>query len=204
MFDIPDNLMHRRTPPTPRPTVDLPRLGPTVQRLRTERGMTLDDLSRVAGVSKSMLSEIERDKANPTIAVAWRLANALDIGLDRLLVKGERTIDQITVSGPHEIPSLAGQGDDYTLRILGPIDLAGRFEWYELVLKAGGALVSAAHEPGTREHLTLMRGSLSVTAGATTRKLRVGDTARYFADQAHAIRNDGRHEAAALLVVIHP
>lgn len=181
-----------------------PRLGETVQRLRTDRGMTLDDLSRVAGVSKSMLSEIERDKANPTIAVAWRLANALGIGLDRLLVKGERSLEQVSVSGPHETPTLAGQSDDYVLRILGPIELAGRFEWYELTLKPGGALVSTAHEPGTREHLTSIRGSIDVTAGSRTRSLRPGDTARYFADQAHAIRNPGRIRATALLVVVHP
>lgn len=61
-----------------------PRVGEQIQRLRNERKLTLDDLSRAAGVSKSMLSEIERDKANPTIAVAWRLTNALGITLDEL------------------------------------------------------------------------------------------------------------------------
>jgi XRE family transcriptional regulator, regulator of sulfur utilization len=181
-----------------------PRLGQTVQQLRTERGMTLDALSRVAGVSKSMLSDIERDKANPTIAVAWRLANALDIGLDRLLVGGQRTLEQVSVAGPHETPSLAGQNDAYVLRILGPIELAGRFEWYELALKPGGALVSSAHEPGTREHLTVIRGTIDVTAGDTTRTLKAGDTGRYFADREHAVRNNSKHEAIALMVVIHP
>ena len=58
-------------PPAP------PEVGATLQRMRLERGLTLEDLSRTAGVSKSMLSQIEREKANPTIAVAWRLANAL-------------------------------------------------------------------------------------------------------------------------------
>jgi transcriptional regulator with XRE-family HTH domain len=180
-----------------------PRLGETVQRLRTERSLTLDALSRIAGISKSMLSEIERDRANPTIAVAWRLANALGIGLDQLLTNGQRTLDQVAVTGPHEAPSLAGQGDEYVLRILNPIELAGRFEWYEIAVRAGGALVSSAHEPGTREHLTVLRGTIEITAGGTTRKLRPGDTARYFADQAHAIRNPGKQEASALLVVVH-
>ncbi len=181
-----------------------PRLGATVQRLRTERNLTLDQFSRIAGVSKSMLSEIERDKANPTIAVAWRLANALDIGLDRLLTKGERTLEQISVSGPHETPSLVNPNAKYSLRILGPIELGGRFEWYELVFNVGGALVSRAHEPGTREHLTVQRGTIELTAGDTTRVLKPGDTARYFADQAHAIRNSGRTDASAVLVVVHP
>jgi XRE family transcriptional regulator, regulator of sulfur utilization len=180
-----------------------PRLGAIVQGLRAERNLTLDKLSQIAGVSKSMLSEIERDKANPTIAVAWRLANALDIGLDRLLTKGQRTLEKISVSGSHETPSLINQDDKYSLRILGPMELGGRFEWYEIVLDSGGAIVSKAHDPGTKEHLTLLRGSVEVTAGDTRRLLRPGDTARYFADQPHAIRNVGKAAASALLVVVH-
>jgi|SRR5579862_137162 len=181
-----------------------PRLGATVQRLRAERKLTLDQLSRIAGVSKSMLSEIERDRANPTIAFAWRLANALDIGLDRLLTKGERTVEQISVSGSHETPSLVNTDAKYSLRILSPMDLGGRFEWYEIALESGGLLESSAHEPGTREHLTVLRGAMKLTAGDTTRLLKVGDTARYFADQAHAIRNGGKSKASGLLVVVHP
>ena len=56
-----------------------PEVGATLQRLRLARGLTLEDLSRIAGVSKSMLSQIEREKANPTIAITWRLANALGV-----------------------------------------------------------------------------------------------------------------------------
>src|SRR5260370_30604605 len=76
---------NRRAGAPPGPVVATPpRVAEQIQRLRNERKMTLDDLSRAAGVSKSMLSEIERDKANPTIAVAWRLTNALGVSLDSL------------------------------------------------------------------------------------------------------------------------
>src|SRR5471032_1481847 len=78
-----------------------PRVGAQIQRLRSERRMTLDDLSRAAGVSKSMLSEIERDKANPTIAVAWRLTNALGVSLDSLFAP-PKAPEAIAVSGPHD------------------------------------------------------------------------------------------------------
>ncbi|PLZ04127.1 DNA-binding protein [Burkholderia sp. WAC0059] len=179
-----------------------PRVGEQIQRLRNERRMTLDELSRAAGVSKSMLSEIERDKANPTIAVAWRLTNALGVNLDSLF-SAPRAPEAIAVAGPHDIPTLHGQDAGYQLRVWGPIELAGRFEWYELTLKPGGALVSNAHEPGTREHLTVLHGSIDVEAADTTRRLKVADTARYAADQPHAIRNAGKNEARALLVVIH-
>src|SRR6201990_2753897 len=96
-----------------------PRVGEQIQRLRAERRMTLDDLSRAAGVSKSMLSEIERDKANPTIAVAWRLTNALGVSLDSLFAP-QKTPEAIAVSGPHEIPTLSGHDAKYQLRVWGP------------------------------------------------------------------------------------
>ncbi|WP_180723045.1 helix-turn-helix domain-containing protein [Paraburkholderia largidicola] len=179
-----------------------PRVGEQIQRLRTERKMTLDDLSRAAGVSKSMLSEIERDKANPTIAVAWRLTNALGVSLDSLFAP-QKAPEPIAVSGPHEIPTLSGHDARYQLRVWGPIDLAGKFEWYELTLQPGGALVSSAHEPGTREHLTVLHGAIDIEAAGTTKRLKVADTARYVADEPHAIRNAGKGEAKALLVVIH-
>ncbi|WP_321799459.1 XRE family transcriptional regulator [Caballeronia sp. J97] len=179
-----------------------PRVGEIIQRLRNERKLTLDDLSRAAGVSKSMLSEIERDKANPTIAVAWRLTNALGISLDQLFAQ-QRPVEAIRVAGPHEIPTLSGDNGGYQLRVWGPIELAGKFEWYELTLQSGAALTSNAHEPGTREHLTVLNGSIEVDASGATRRLKAGETARYAADEAHAIRNVGRADAKALLVVIH-
>lgn len=190
---------------SPLPAADAatpPRVGETIQKLRNERKLTLDDLSRAAGVSKSMLSEIERDKANPTIAVAWRLTNALGISLDELFAP-PKSPETIRVDGQHDIPTLAGHEGQYQLRVWGPIELAGRFEWYELTLPAGGALVSNAHEPGTREHLTALAGSVEIEAGSHARRLKTGETARYAADVPHAIRNAGRGEAKALLIVIH-
>ncbi|SAL46045.1 DNA-binding protein [Caballeronia choica] len=186
----------------PAPAVAPPRVGEQIQRLRNERKLTLDDLSRAAGVSKSMLSEIERDKANPTIAVAWRLTNALGISLDQLFAP-QKQAEAIRVAGPHEIPTLSGDDGGYQLRVWGPIELAGKFEWYELTLQAGGALVSNAHEPGTHEHLTVLSGTIEVEASGSTKRVKAAETARYAADEPHAIRNVGRADAKALLVVIH-
>lgn len=180
-----------------------PEVGATLQRLRLERGLTLEDLSRIAGVSKSMLSQIEREKANPTIAITWRLANALGVGIGELLASEPRDVDTIRVLEAHETPTLPGQHAGYVLRILGPMELAGKYEWYELTLAPGGELASQAHDPGTNEHLTVLHGALEVEVGASKRKVKMGSTARYPADQDHVIRNAGKTEAKGLLVVVH-
>lgn len=184
-------------------TIAPPEVGATLQKLRLERSLTLEDLSRAAGVSKSMLSQIEREKANPTIAVAWRLANALGIGIEELLAGTPKQPDAIRVLEPHETPTLPGTHAGYVLRILGPMELAGKFEWYELTLAPDGALVSNPHDPGTTEHLTVLNGTIEVEAGESRKKLKTGGTARYDADRNHVIRNAGKTEAKALLVVIH-
>ena len=180
-----------------------PEVGATLQKLRLERGLTLEDLSRTAGVSKSMLSQIEREKANPTIAVAWRLANALGVSMAELLSSEAPAPDPVRVMESHETPTLPGEHAGYVLRILGPMELAGKYEWYELTLAAGGALVSNSHDPGATEHLTVLQGSVEVEVDNFRRKLKTGATARYDADKNHAIRNTGKTEAKALLIVIH-
>lgn len=180
-----------------------PEVGATLQRMRLGRGLTLEDLSRAAGVSKSMLSQIEREKANPTIAVAWRLANALGIGIGELLSTEARTAEPIRILEAHETPGMTGDHAGYVLRILGPMELAGKYEWYELTLAPGGALVSHPHDPGTTEHLTVLNGNVEIEVDGLTKKVKPHATARYQADKPHAIRNLGKAEAKALLVVIH-
>lgn len=180
-----------------------PEVGATLQRLRLARGLTLEDLSRIAGVSKSMLSQIEREKANPTIAITWRLANALGVAIGELLASSTRPVATIRVLDAHETPTLPGDHAGYVLRILGPMELAGKYEWYELTLAPGGELASQAHDPGTSEHVTVLHGALEVVVGEEKRKIKLGGTARYAADQNHVLRNPGKTETRALLVVVH-
>ncbi len=180
-----------------------PEVGVALQRLRLARGLTLEDLSRIAGVSKSMLSQIEREKANPTIAITWRLANALGVGLGELLSNQAPELEVIRLLEPHETPTLPGNHAGYMLRILGTMELAGKFEWYELHLASKGELVSNPHDPGTTEHLTVLAGNLELEVANQIKKIKTGGTARYQADVPHAIRNPGKTEARALLVVVH-
>ena len=187
-----------------RPAPEPPRVGQMLASLRQARALSLDELSRQAGVSKSMLSQIERNQANPTVAVVWRLANALGVPLADLLQGAPRVEPPLIEAVPaHAVPGLRSPDGLCELRILGPIDLAGQVEWYELRVAAGGELTSEPHEPGSREHLSVLDGTLDVQAGGATRRLKAGETARYAVDQAHAIRNPLKGAARALLVVMH-
>ena len=180
-----------------------PRVGDRLAHLRQTKGLSLDELSRQAGVSKSMLSQIERAQANPTVAVVWRLANALGVDIGSLLGDQPRlAVPAISIVHAHGTPSLRSPDGLCDLHILGPIELAGNFEWYTLTIQAGGVLESGAHEHGTREHLTVITGSLEVVTGGEQQRIKQGETARYAVDRKHAIRNPTKSTATALLVVM--
>jgi XRE family transcriptional regulator, regulator of sulfur utilization len=179
-----------------------PRVGRTLQSLRQAQDLSLDDLSRKAGVSKSMLSQIERNLANPTIALVWRLANALGVSIGDLLGSKSKEAS-LSLVPTHAIPSLTSSDGKCVLRILGPLESAGQFEWYELTLQPAGVLDSQPHEEGSREHLTVLSGAVEIQAGTESVRARKGETARYSADVPHSIRNSNRLVAVVLLVVVH-
>ena len=64
-------------------------LGKTVQRLRKAYNLSLSELSEQSGVAKSIISQIERNETNPTLATIWRLAQALDVSIERVLQAAE-------------------------------------------------------------------------------------------------------------------
>ena len=182
-----------------------PEIGPVVQRRRGALGLTLEQLAALSGVSKSMLSQIERGQANPTFAVLWSLTRALRLDFADLMhgaagPKDEGAVEVVAATNTPEIRSADGR---CRLRILGPPRLAGATEWYEVAIAPGGALASAAHARGAFEHFTALAGSFEIMSGGATRRLEAGETARYPADVAHRIANVGAGEARGLLIVLY-
>lgn len=192
----------RSTKKQTEPSATAPEVGHVLQSLRQSRNFSLDELARSSGVSKSVLSQIERDRTNPTLGTLWRLAQALGVEIEDLLRRRTSTAG-ISILDEHSTPILLSSDRRCTIRVLGPLELAGRVEWYEMRFETGGALVSEPHEPGTIEHLTVLEGQLEVESGRPREKalLGLGQTARYRADRPHAIRNPFGQRAAAMVIV---
>ena len=177
-------------------------LGDRVKRLRAERSWSLAALAAASGVSRSMLSQIERDQANPTLAVTLRIARAFSLSLGDLLESPQAASSVMVIRA--EDHTYHYRSDAHCrIRTLSPLNLEKDVEFYEVQLKAGGALRSAAHFAGTREFLTVQKGQVRVDSGADTETLNPGDSANYRADVPHAIVNTGKGEAVMFLVDIY-
>ena len=177
------------------------RLASALKAARSQKGLSLEAVANLSGVSKSMVSQIERGQSSPTVATLWNLTQALQVDFAGL-VGSTTKVDQITCLRAGTTPTIDGRGEGCRIRILSPPEEVGRHEVYELVFAANGRLVSDAHGPGTREHLTVFEGRLEVVSGEAVEQLEAGDTAHYSADRDHRISAmDG--PARGFLVVRH-
>lgn len=173
-----------------------------VRDLRKKKGWTLEQLSVACGVSRSMLSEVENGRANPTVAVAYRIAQAFGMSLGEL-ADAPTSTPRIDVIRANDKAYHYRSDRDYRIRTLSPLHLEKSVEYYELVLRPGGALKSAPHFVGARELLTIQRGQVRVRSNSDAEELAEGDSAHYPADVPHAIENIGGGEAVCYLVVTY-
>jgi transcriptional regulator with XRE-family HTH domain len=173
-----------------------------VREMRKKKGWTLQQLASMSGVSRSMLSQIERGEANPTLAVAYRIAQAFGMTLGELtdFPAPRPRIDVVR----HDDSAYLFRDDEVCrIRTLSPLHLEKEVEFYELTLHAGGTLSSSPHYHGAREVLTIQQGAVKITSGEETSELLQGDSAHYPADVPHAIQNLADQDTIAFLVVIY-
>lgn len=171
------------------------RLAASLRAARKAQGLSLDAAARLSGVSRSMVSQIERGESSPTVATLWALTQALQLDFAGLLEGHPAPGIAVTRAGTAPVIQRGG----VTIRILSAPETIGAHEVYELVFEAGARLASDAHSPGCREHLTVLEGRITVCSGEATETLSPGDVARYPADRNHDIAAEGT--ARAILIV---
>ncbi|MCX6923601.1 MAG: XRE family transcriptional regulator [Verrucomicrobia bacterium] len=193
----------KRPPPGPPPAEAIHQhLGSRVKDLRSGRGWSLEALANASGVSRSMLSQIEREQANPTLAVTLRIARAFGLSLGELLeMPGAAT--SVTVIRADDHTYHYRSDTDCRVRTLSPLNLEKDVEFYEILLQPSGALRSAPHFAGTREFLTVQKGRIRVESAGDAEELNPGDSSSYRADVPHAIINSGKSAATVFLIVIY-
>lgn len=176
-------------------------IAENLRRLRGEKRLSLDDVARFTGVSKSMLGQIERRASNPTIQTVWRIANGLRISLSGLLRLPENETEIVRTA---EISPVVGDSGRFRVYSLFPFHEETRFEILSVEMDEGAFSASEAHTPGTLEYLLATEGRTAVRLGEEERILAAGDSLRYRADRPHAYRNAGPGRAGFRMVMFYP
>ncbi|MHA6779591.1 helix-turn-helix domain-containing protein [Pseudonocardia saturnea] len=163
-------------------------IGARVTALRAERGLSLSELARRAGIGKATLSGLESGTRNPTLETLYAVTSALGLPLTALVATSD--------------PVLGAAAEMALLRVFddGPVT----YELYRMRLPAGATQTSPAHHAGVTEHVTVFAGVLR--SGPLDSPLRAGpgEHVDWPADVPHAYSAEGDADVEAGLLVRYP
>jgi len=176
------------------------RLGERVRGFRRERGRTLEMLAERSGVSRAMISKLERGEKNPTLVVAAKVAEGFGVSLSKLVgVEEKREVvilpreRRMTMRDPETgferqllSPSFGGRGVEFTRNVVPEGSTSGEF---------------LPHRQGVEEYLVVERGRLRAVLGGEEFLLDEGDVAYFGADVTHRFDNAGEGECTYYLVI---
>ncbi|MEC4723108.1 XRE family transcriptional regulator [Noviherbaspirillum sp. CPCC 100848] len=172
-------------------------IGAATRRERERAGVSVSELAKRAGISKSTLSQIEAGAGNPSIETLWALSLTLGIPVSRL-IEPPRARVQVIRAG--EGPSSYSEQANYAVTLLSSCPPGSRRDIYRVQAQPGEPRRSEPHSAGVVEHLVLMSGRARAGPANDTVELHAGDYMTYPADEPH-IFEALEKETTAIIVV---
>jgi len=171
-----------------------PRIGSQLKRQRRLKGLRLKDVAERAGISQSLISKIENNKASPSLSTLHYLAKALGTSISALFALDE-SLDQV-VHRPEDRP-VAGkvqsmvEWDGIEAEIIVPYVRGRLLEGFVFVMEPGG------HSGGTLKHDGeecgyVLEGKLELIVDGHRHILGPGDSFFFGSDRPHSYRNPGK------------
>jgi transcriptional regulator with XRE-family HTH domain len=176
--------------------------GDRVRSLREQRDLTLEQLSKLSGVSRAMLSEVERGGKSPTIGVAKRIAHALGASFSSMV--GDEDVDRRTFALLRKAQRQVFRDPEtgFERHLLSPL-MAGMS--VEVVLHHLPAKTSTgklpAHPSGVTKHVLASRGRIVVGVENVETVLEEGDSLYFEANAEHWFENRTGRPAEYYLVI---
>jgi len=178
-------------------------VGSRVRALREAMDLSLRDLAQRSGVSAPMLSQVERGETSPTLSVAARIADGLELTLSQLLRLDEGHGVTVVRERERMRGGAVRRGHGYT--VVTPAVPGQRAEVAVHTLapgaSTGGPGDPPMHEPGSRETVLLEDGRLRLVCEGIAYDLEEGDAVTFDADLPHHFENPGPADARFLSVV---
>lgn len=175
--------------------------GPRIRQLRTQRRMSLKDVSTRAGVSVSFLSQLERGVSDARLSTLRAIAAALGVMISDLF---DSTLDAASrVLRRSERPALVDPSGP-TRYLLTPPPLRS----VEVTIGAFEPGQASTPEPyahgDSQEILVVLEGSVTIEIDGSTHLLSVGDSIDFSSSQPHRVVNDSTASAEVMWIVSPP
>ncbi|WP_155591432.1 helix-turn-helix domain-containing protein [Lysinibacillus cavernae] len=157
-----------------------------LKAIREKEKLSLEKVSQLSGVSKTMIGQIERGESSPTLTTIWKIANGLKVSFSELIHEPQPETEVIF---GEDIQFLTEDHGKYIVYPHFPFQKDRRFEIYRIEIEQGGTLNAEAHREGTEEYLTVFDGELIIRIQDRDYRLSSGDAIRFKADRPHTYIN---------------
>ncbi len=158
----------------------------TLKKTRVEKNLTLEETSKLTGVSKAMLGQIERTESTPTISTLWKISTGLKIPFSELL-SGSQSIKNAVIID--ELETVEESDGKMMLYNVFPFNPLTGFEYFYIKLLPGAHHVSAPHKTSTEEYVIVTEGILEIVIGDDKYVLKAPSALSFKADEFHEYNN---------------
>ncbi len=166
-----------------------------LKRIRQSKGMSLEQVAEQTGVSKSMLAQIERGTANPSLGVLGKITSGLRIEFQTLINPPKQEYSLVIPENLIPTKELEAQ---YKVWTCFPFEDSQSVEVYRIDVEPGGVYVSGSHGEKTREYISVIDGTLTIDCHNHLQHIKKGQVYKFETDQPHIYRNDGMKKASCV------
>ena len=180
------------------------RIAQRVRDLRAARGLSLEALAQASGVSRSMISLIERAESSPTAVVLERLAMGLGVSLASLFDAPEPSASPVSRRAAQALWQDPHSG--YVRRNVSPAGVGSPLQIVEVQFppKARVAYETGPRDPVVHQQIWVLEGRIEVTVGTTLHKLEAGDCLALVLDQPLSYYNPTRQVTRYAVILTSP
>lgn len=168
-----------------------------LKKARMRRGLSLDYVAEQSGVSKSVLAQIERGEANPTIGTIERIISGLRISITELTEDTSVVSKVVQGSSLEPIKNVEGA---YRVYNYFPFEENRSFEIYWIHISPGKEYRTGGHGLSTEEFIMVYEGQVTILQNEEDIRLDQGDALRINTEYEHIYANTGEKEAKLILV----
>lgn len=173
-------------------------IGNNLCKMREERGLSLDQVSLLTGVSKSMLAQIEKGRKAPTVTTLWKIASGLKVSISMLMKENQIPVKILSC----DKSSLLIEDDGrYRSGSFLPFDEDAKFEVLKMELEPECIHRSKPHSKGVKEYVFVSTGCLEVEIEGATYSIRSGEAIVFSGDVYHTYKNNGNELVTTFILI---
>jgi transcriptional regulator with XRE-family HTH domain len=176
-------------------------IGNKIRMIRKERGFTLETMANKTGLSKGLLSQVERGISQPSLDSLWRITRALDSSIIHFFEDINQKNVYVTRKEKRKQVIFPESTGSYSLLSAGT---GGKLGLMEVRLKPGEAVFDQFVQQDGEECLVVTRGSVTVRVGDEVHHLETGDSLYFASAQNHVVENSGDEEALLIWAMTPP